>query len=258
MTRQHIIEMAGRRRERDGINCSVAALMKDAGLTNGAFCTHFASEDELVATAVADPLHALNANIVAHGAPGRDGLEQIVRRHLSTRHRNSPDSGCPSAAPLDETGRRADPTKQACADGVLVVIDGIAARGQRVRAGLGPSRQPPRLAPDDPRSARSRALSACAMTAGTRSPPGPSPTRDSPTSSSNRASATPSSCWAWATRPTRRASTCRTRPRPRPHGSSRSPASTAIRARRRLPPPTGTAPDPTARHPREQEPSGVT
>ena len=32
-----------------------------------------------VATAVADQLYAQNANIVAHAAPGRDGLEQIVR-----------------------------------------------------------------------------------------------------------------------------------------------------------------------------------
>ncbi|MFI6934225.1 TetR/AcrR family transcriptional regulator [Streptomyces sp. NPDC050287] len=58
---------------------SVATLTKDAGPTNGAFYTHFTSKDELVATAVADQLHAQNANIVAQAAPGRDGLEQIVR-----------------------------------------------------------------------------------------------------------------------------------------------------------------------------------
>ncbi|MBW8795068.1 MAG: TetR/AcrR family transcriptional regulator [Streptomyces sp.] len=152
VTRQRIIETAGRRLKRDGIDgSSVATLMKDAGLTNGAFYTHFTSKDELVATAVADQLHAQNANIVAHAAPGRDGLEQIVRWYMSARHRNSPDDGCPSAALLDEIGRCADPIKQAYTDGVLVVIDGIAAR----------------LAPGDPRSARTRALSAYAMMAGT-------------------------------------------------------------------------------------------
>lgn len=152
VTRQRIIETAGRRLKRDGINgSSVATLMKDAGLTNGAFYVHFTSKDELVATVVADQLHAQNANIVAHAAPGRDGLEQIVRWYLSARHRNCPDDGCPSAALLDEIGRCADPTKQAYTDGVLVVIDGIAAR----------------LAPGDPRSARTRALSAYAMMAGT-------------------------------------------------------------------------------------------
>ncbi|WSQ06903.1 TetR/AcrR family transcriptional regulator [Streptomyces sp. NBC_01231] len=152
VTRQRIIETAGRRLKRDGIDgSSVATLMKDAGLTNGAFYTHFTSKDELVATAVADQLHTQNAIIVAHASPGRDGLEQIVRWYLSARHRSSPDDGCPSAALLDEIGRCADPTKQAYTDGVLIVIDGIAAR----------------LAPSDPRSARTRALSAYAMMAGT-------------------------------------------------------------------------------------------
>ncbi|UUU36718.1 TetR/AcrR family transcriptional regulator [Streptomyces sp. CA-210063] len=152
LTRQRIIETAGRRLKRDGIDgSSVSTLMKDAGLTNGAFYTHFTSKDELVATAVADQLRTQNVNIVAHAAPGSDGLEQIVRWYLSAQHRNSPDDGCPSAALLDEIGRCTDPIKQAYTDGVLIVIDGIAVR----------------LAHSDPRSARTRALSAYAMMAGT-------------------------------------------------------------------------------------------
>ncbi|MCX5316940.1 TetR/AcrR family transcriptional regulator [Streptomyces sp. NBC_00154] len=151
-TRQRIIEAAGRRFKRDGIDSSgISTLMKDAGLTHGAFYAHFTSKDDLVASAVADQLHAQNANIVAQAAPGRAGLEQIVRWYLSAQHRNSSDDGCPSAALLDEIGRCADPTKQAYTDGVLVVIDGIAAR----------------LAPDDPLSVRTKTLSAYAMMAGT-------------------------------------------------------------------------------------------
>ncbi|MDT0567681.1 TetR/AcrR family transcriptional regulator [Streptomyces sp. DSM 3412] len=151
-TRQRIVEAAGRRFKRDGIDGSgISALMKDAGLTNGAFYTHFTSKDDLVATAVADQLHTQNANIVAQAAPGRAGLEQIVRWYLSPRHRDSSDDDCPSAALLDEIRRCPTSTRQAYTDGVLTVVDGIAAR----------------LAPDDPRSARTRALSAYAMMAGT-------------------------------------------------------------------------------------------
>ncbi|MFF3335698.1 TetR family transcriptional regulator [Streptomyces sp. NPDC002888] len=151
-TRQRIIEAAGRRFKRDGIDGSgISALMKDAGLTNGAFYTHFTSKDDLVATAVADQLQAQNANVVAQAAPGRAGLEQIVRWYLSAQHRDSSDDGCPSAALLDEIRRCTDSTKQAYTDGVLMVIDGIAAR----------------LAPDDPLSVRTKALSAYAMMAGT-------------------------------------------------------------------------------------------
>ncbi|WP_411088653.1 TetR/AcrR family transcriptional regulator [Streptomyces sp. 061-3] len=151
-TRQRIIETAGRRFKRDGIDGSgISILMKDAGLTNGAFYTHFTSKDDLVATAVADQLQAQNANIAAHAAPGRAGLEQIVRWYLSAQHRDSPDGGCPSAALLDEIGRSTDPTKKAYTDGVLIVTEGIAAR----------------LAPDDPLSVRTKTLGAYAMMAGT-------------------------------------------------------------------------------------------
>ncbi len=56
-TRRRIIETAGRRFKQDGIDRSgVAALMTDAGLTNGAFYAHFESKDDLVANVVADQL----------------------------------------------------------------------------------------------------------------------------------------------------------------------------------------------------------
>ncbi len=55
-TRRRIIETAGRRFKRDGIDgidgSGIATLMTDAGLTNGAFYAHFASKDDLVATEV--------------------------------------------------------------------------------------------------------------------------------------------------------------------------------------------------------------
>jgi TetR/AcrR family transcriptional repressor of nem operon len=151
-TRERILATAGRRLKRDGIEGSgVATLMKDAGLTNGAFYAHFASKDDLVAEAIADQLHALQANIVAQAEPGPAGLEQIVRWYLSAQHRDNPGDGCPNAALLDEIGRCGDATRQAYTDGVLVVIDGLAAR----------------MAPEDPPSARVKALSLLGLMAGT-------------------------------------------------------------------------------------------
>ncbi|MCX4405690.1 TetR/AcrR family transcriptional regulator [Streptomyces sp. NBC_01764] len=151
-TRQRIIETAGRRFKKDGIDGSgISTLMADAGLTNGAFYGHFETKDDLVAAAVADQLRVQYANVIEQAAPGIAGLEQIVRWYLSPQHRDSPDDGCPSAALLDEIGRCADETKQAYTDGVLAVIDGIAAR----------------LAPADPRSVRTRTLSVYAMMVGT-------------------------------------------------------------------------------------------
>ena len=150
-TRRRIIQTAGRRFKRDGIDGSgIATLMSDAGLTNGAFYAHFASKEDLVATTVADQLGAQRASFSAL-APGRAGVEQYVRDYLSIQHRDNPDDGCPSAALLDEIGRCTDTTKQAYTDGVLAMIDDVAAR----------------LAPDDPQSARVRTLSVFAMMVGT-------------------------------------------------------------------------------------------
>jgi AcrR family transcriptional regulator len=151
-TRQRILQAAGRRFKQDGIDgAGVAALMCDAGLTNGAFYAHFTSKDSLVAIAIADQLHTLHANIVAQAQSGPAGLEQIVRWYLSAHHRDNPADGCPNAALLDEIGRCADATRQAYTDGVLVVIDGLAAR----------------MAPEDPPSARVKALSLLGLMAGT-------------------------------------------------------------------------------------------
>ena len=150
-TRQRIIETAGRRFKRDGIDGSgIATLMADAGLTNGAFYAHFTSKNDLVASAVADQLGEQRASL-SELAPGRPGVEQYVRKYLSIQHRDNPDDGCPSAALLDEIGRCTDATKRAYTAGVLAVIDDIAAR----------------LAPDDPQSARVKTLSIFAMMVGT-------------------------------------------------------------------------------------------
>jgi len=150
-TRRRIIETVGRRFKCDGIDGSgIATLMADAGLTNGAFYAHFASKEDLVATAVADQLREQRASF-SERAPGRAAVEQYVREYLSVPHRDNPGDGCPSAALLEEIGRCTDATKRAYTDGVLGVIDDIAAR----------------LAPDDPPSARAKTLSVFALMIGT-------------------------------------------------------------------------------------------
>jgi TetR/AcrR family transcriptional repressor of nem operon len=151
VTHRRIVEAAGRRLKRDGIDGSgVATLMKDAGLTNGAFYAHFESKEDLVAAAVSDQLRD-QREWLASIAPGRAGLEQMVRTYLTPEHRDNPEAGCPSAALLDEIGRCAEPTRQAYTDSVLAFVDDIAAR----------------LAPHDPPSARTKTLSVYALMIGT-------------------------------------------------------------------------------------------
>jgi AcrR family transcriptional regulator len=126
-TRRRIIEKAGHRFKRDGIDRSgIATLMSDAGLTNGAFYAHFSSKDDLVATVVADQLHRQHERNRA-GMLDRQGFERFVRDYLSPYHRDHPAEGCPSAALLEDIGRGTDATKRAYTDGMLAMIDDVAA-----------------------------------------------------------------------------------------------------------------------------------
>jgi AcrR family transcriptional regulator len=127
-TRQRIVEAAGRRFKEDGIDgAGVAAVMSDAGLTNGAFYAHFASKEDLVANVLADQLRAQRQSFGAQ-VSDRPGLEAFVRAYLSPEHRDACADGCPSAALLDEIGRRPASTRQVFSDELLGVIDDLAAR----------------------------------------------------------------------------------------------------------------------------------
>src|SRR5689334_3161090 len=150
-TRQRIVEAAGRRFKQDGIDgTGVAAVMSDAGLTNGAFYGHFVSKEDLVANVLADQLRTQRHRFDAQPSD-RAGLEAIIRDYLSPRHRDHCADGCPSAALLDEIARRPAATKQVFADELLDTADDIAAR----------------LDPTDPDGARPNALALFGMMIGT-------------------------------------------------------------------------------------------
>ena len=141
-TRRRIIETAGRRIKQDGIDGSgIAALMTDAGLTNGAFYAHFESKDHLVANVVANQLRAQRAVLDSLPA-GQGALEEFIRDYLAPRHRDQPSTGCPSAALLDEIGRCDDAIRDSYTDGMRSIVDVIATH----------------LSPHDPSAARTRAL----------------------------------------------------------------------------------------------------
>jgi AcrR family transcriptional regulator len=150
-TRQRILEAAGRRFKQEGIDgAGVAAVMSDAGLTNGAFYAHFASKEDLVANVLADQLRAQRQSFDAL-PPDRGGLEAFIRSYLSSQHRDEYADGCPSAALLDEITRRPAATKQIYTDELMGVIDDIALR----------------LDPTDPEAAQTHALSLFGLMLGT-------------------------------------------------------------------------------------------
>ncbi len=140
-TRKRILETAGRRFKREGIDSSgIAAIMSDAQLTNGAFYAHFTSKDDLVANVVADQMRGWQANLGS--SSDRAELEAFVREYLSPRHRDHPESGCPNAALLDEISRCDKATRRVYTQAMQDFVDIVATR----------------LSPDDPSCARSDAI----------------------------------------------------------------------------------------------------
>ena len=127
-TRQRILEAAGRRFKQDGFDgAGVAAVMSDAGLTNGAFYAHFASKEDLVANVLADQLRTQRQSFDVQPTD-LAGLEAFIRSYLSPQHRDQSADGCPSAALLDEIARRPAATKRVFTDELMGVIDDIASR----------------------------------------------------------------------------------------------------------------------------------
>ena len=150
-TRQRIIEAAGRRFKQDGIDSAgVAAVMSDAGLTNGAFYAHFTSKEDLVANVLADQLRAQRQSFDAQPSD-RAGLEAFVRSYLTPEHRDKCADGCPSAALLDEIARRPLGSRQVYTDELMGIVDDIASR----------------LGPTDVEAARTDALTVFGLMVGT-------------------------------------------------------------------------------------------
>lgn len=103
-TRQRIIDTASERFRSEGIAASgLAAIMSDAGLTNGAFYPHFESKAALVRESVAAALEGQSDRLRDLAATG--GVEAVIAAYLSPQHRDNPDKGCALAALLPELAR---------------------------------------------------------------------------------------------------------------------------------------------------------
>lgn len=107
-TRRRILAAAARRIRVDGLDATgVEDVMKDAGLTHGAFYAHFASREALLAEALgaaaAEAREAWFAGL--DGLPRSAWLAQVVGRYLAPIHRDRPATGCAFAALGPEAAR---------------------------------------------------------------------------------------------------------------------------------------------------------
>ncbi|MET4718650.1 TetR/AcrR family transcriptional repressor of nem operon [Bradyrhizobium japonicum] len=112
-TRRHILDVASTQFRENGIAAvGLAGIMAEAGLTNGAFYTHYASKEDLVRAVLCD---ALERREQRHKDNLENGvaLETVIRDYLSPRHRDRAATGCPTAALVSEIARHPKATREA-------------------------------------------------------------------------------------------------------------------------------------------------
>lgn len=118
---ERIVKEASRLfRERGFENVTVGEVMKAAGLTHGAFYSHFDSKDELQAAAVAYGIKVSHERMQRSNS--KKGKESYADRYLSRWHRDNPGDGCTMAALAQEVARSTPELKAAFEKGFEEIL----------------------------------------------------------------------------------------------------------------------------------------
>jgi TetR/AcrR family transcriptional repressor of nem operon len=99
-TRQRILDSASRLFAIEGFErVSIDMIMQDAGLTRGAFYSHFESKSDLYNEAISNAAKAGGALLEQAGA---GGLRQVVEAYLQMGHRDGSAMHCPLAFMIND------------------------------------------------------------------------------------------------------------------------------------------------------------
>jgi len=129
VTHERIVVAAARAIRRSGYDGpGVADLMKEVGLTHGAFYSHFASREAMLAEATgracAESANAA-AEVVANVPRGK-ALASLLGAYLSSEHVERIDAGCPLAALGSETTRQTPEVRRVMTRHVKEMVDLLA------------------------------------------------------------------------------------------------------------------------------------
>jgi TetR/AcrR family transcriptional repressor of nem operon len=129
VTHERIVAVAARAIRRSGYEgTGVADIMKEAGLTHGAFYAHFASREAMLAEAARRACAesaAAAADVVASVPPGK-ALASMLGAYLSREHLEQVDTGCPLAALGSETSRQTPEVRRVATRHIKEMIDLLA------------------------------------------------------------------------------------------------------------------------------------
>lgn len=129
-TRIRVLREAARELRAKGPDkVAVAAVMKRAGLTHGAFYAHFASRDALIVEAMGVMFD--DARFASRDLAGADDPRAMLRGYvdfyLSRAHRDARERGCPIAALSGDLARAAPAARERFGAGVAGLADRLAA-----------------------------------------------------------------------------------------------------------------------------------
>ena len=92
-----ILDAAARRIREEGLDgAAIVSVMRDAGLTHGAFYSHFSSKDELAGAAFARAITTGRPQWIKpmRGESWRERLSSLAKRYLTTAHRDDLSTSC--------------------------------------------------------------------------------------------------------------------------------------------------------------------
>lgn len=127
---QRILDVTARRLREEGTDgAAIASVMKEAGLTHGAFYSHFDNKDEL---AQAGFSHAIDTNHPLWFKRGRKAgetfwqrLQRLARGYLNGKHRDSIGASCAISALATDIPRASDGLQSAYENAYLSTINQI-------------------------------------------------------------------------------------------------------------------------------------
>ncbi|WP_367849514.1 TetR/AcrR family transcriptional regulator [Rhodoferax sp. WC2427] len=126
---ERIVSAAARAIRRSGYaGTGVADIMKEAGLTHGAFYAHFASREAMLAEAAGRACAesaSLAAEVAASVPPGQ-ALASLLHTYLSREHLEQMEQGCPLVALGSETVRQAPEVRQVMTRHIKAMVDLVA------------------------------------------------------------------------------------------------------------------------------------
>lgn len=126
---ERIVGAATRAIRRSGYNgTGVADIMKEAGLTHGAFYAHFASREAMLAEAADSAGAQANAAAakIMSAVPPDQALRALMETYLSKAHVEAIETGCPISALGSEMPRQSPEVRRAATLRIKEMIDLVA------------------------------------------------------------------------------------------------------------------------------------